>query len=145
MYQSAVMSEQSDFYFLFINFLFPRYSKKSLQYFVDDRFKNNHVGIAFFICFSHGVSHFYNNTRNKQILSHNNCIIYLTLSCLKAGCILFILRFLHESQTESCSVLSDSLPPHGRYSPWNSPGQNTGVGSLFLDRYKALVFLEYSF
>ena len=27
---------------------------------------------------------------------------------------------------------SDSLQPHGLYSPWNSPGQNTGVGSLFL-------------
>ena len=30
----------------------------------------------------------------------------------------------------SCSVLSYSLWPHGLYSPWNSPGQNTGVGSL---------------
>ena len=28
------------------------------------------------------------------------------------------------------SVLSDSLWPHGLYSPWNFPGQNTGVGSL---------------
>ena len=27
--------------------------------------------------------------------------------------------------------MSDSLQPHG-YSPWNSPGQNTGVGSLSL-------------
>ena len=29
-------------------------------------------------------------------------------------------------------VVSDSLQPHGLYSPWNSPGQNTGVcsGSL---------------
>ena len=27
------------------------------------------------------------------------------------------------------SVMSDSLQPHGLYSPWNSPGQNTGVGS----------------
>ena len=26
--------------------------------------------------------------------------------------------------------MSDSLQPHGLYSPWNSPGQNTGVGSL---------------
>ena len=26
--------------------------------------------------------------------------------------------------------MSDSLGPHGLYSPWNSPGQNTGVGSL---------------
>ena len=25
--------------------------------------------------------------------------------------------------------MSDSLQPHGLYSPWNSPSQNTGVGS----------------
>ena len=31
---------------------------------------------------------------------------------------------------ESESVVSDSLQPHGLYSPRNSPGQNTGVGSL---------------
>ena len=28
--------------------------------------------------------------------------------------------------------MSDSLRPHGLYSPWNSPGQNTGVGSCSL-------------
>ena len=28
--------------------------------------------------------------------------------------------------------MSDSLWPHGPYSPWNSPDQNTGVGSLSL-------------
>ena len=28
--------------------------------------------------------------------------------------------------------MSDSLWPHGLHSPWNSPGQNTGVGSLSL-------------
>ena len=33
---------------------------------------------------------------------------------------------------ESHSVVSDSLCPHGQYSAWNSPGQNTGVGSLSL-------------
>ena len=33
---------------------------------------------------------------------------------------------------ESRSVVSDSLWPHGLYNPWNSPGQNTGVGSLSL-------------
>ena len=27
-----------------------------------------------------------------------------------------------ESESESCSVVSDSLQPHGLYSPWNSPG-----------------------
>ena len=37
-----------------------------------------------------------------------------------------------EKESESHSVVSDSLQPHGRYSPWNTPGQNTGVGSLSL-------------
>ena len=32
--------------------------------------------------------------------------------------------------SESCSVVSDSLQPHGLYNPWNSSGQNTGVGIL---------------
>ena len=32
-----------------------------------------------------------------------------------------------ESESESRSVVSDSLWPHGLYSPWNSPGQNTGM------------------
>ena len=36
------------------------------------------------------------------------------------------------TNTQYHSVLSDSLWPHGLYSPWNSPGQNTGVGSFSL-------------
>ena len=28
--------------------------------------------------------------------------------------------------------MSNSLGPHGLYNPWNSPGKNTGVGSLSL-------------
>ena len=35
---------------------------------------------------------------------------------------------MYESESESHSVVSDSLRPHGLYSPWNSLGQNTGVG-----------------
>ena len=35
-----------------------------------------------------------------------------------------------DSESESRSVVSDSLRPHGLYSPWNSPGQNSGVLSL---------------
>ena len=35
-----------------------------------------------------------------------------------------------ESESESPSVVSDSLRPHGLHSPWNSPGKNTGVGRL---------------
>ena len=34
--------------------------------------------------------------------------------------------------SEIHSVVSDSLQPHGLYSPWNSPSQNTGVGSRSL-------------
>ena len=34
--------------------------------------------------------------------------------------------------SEVHSVVFDSSQPHGLYSPWNYPGQNTGVGSLSL-------------
>ena len=36
------------------------------------------------------------------------------------------------TESESHSVMSDSLRPHGLYSPWNCPGQNTGMGRLSL-------------
>ena len=45
---------------------------------------------------------------------------------------IFALIFLKVYESESCSVVSDSLRPHGLYSPWNSLGQNTRVGSLSL-------------
>ena len=40
--------------------------------------------------------------------------------------------YVHESESESHSVVSDSLWLRGLYSSWNSLGQNTGVGSLSL-------------
>ena len=46
-----------------------------------------------------------------------------------------IFMTIHQSKickSKGCSVVSDSLQPHGIYSPWNSPGQNTGVDSLSL-------------
>ena len=42
-----------------------------------------------------------------------------------------VLWLLHPT-SESGSVVSDSLWPLGLYSPWNSPGQNIGVGSCSL-------------
>ena len=39
---------------------------------------------------------------------------------------------LKESESVSHSVVSNSLQPHWLYSPWNSPGQNTGMSSLSL-------------
>ena len=41
-------------------------------------------------------------------------------------------RLSLQGDSESCSVKPDSLRPHGLYSPWNSSGHNTGVGSLSL-------------
>ena len=46
-------------------------------------------------------------------------------------------KFYSYDESESCSVMSDSLLPHGLYSarlpcPWNSPGQTTGAGSCSL-------------
>ena len=38
----------------------------------------------------------------------------------------------NHSESESCSVVSDSLRPHGLYRPWNSLSQNTGMGSCSL-------------
>ena len=35
------------------------------------------------------------------------------------------------SVSESCSVVADSLRPHGLYGSWNSLGQNTGVAFPF--------------
>ena len=37
--------------------------------------------------------------------------------------------WLIQPESESHSVVSNSLWPHRLYSPWNSPGQNTGMGS----------------
>ena len=41
-------------------------------------------------------------------------------------------QMVNNGETESLSVISDSLRLHGLYSPWNSAGQNTRVGSLSL-------------
>ena len=52
--------------------------------------------------------------------------------CFCIYCSLNNRHLIKKSESESHSVVSDSLWPHGLYSPWISPGQNTGVGSLFL-------------
>ena len=45
---------------------------------------------------------------------------------------LFSSPSLEKHESESCSVMSNSLQTHGLYSPWNSLGQNTGGGSFSL-------------
>ena len=57
-------------------------------------------------------------------------------SCQPACCLVFYQKFTFNGvwrinyERESCSVMSYSLWPHGLDSPWNSPGQNTGVVGL---------------
>ena len=58
-------------------------------------------------------------------------------SCLWSGWIIYwqnqvSFNYLYIHTYICCSVMFDSLRSHGLYSPWNSPGQNTGVGSLAL-------------
>ena len=60
---------------------------------------------------------------------------YFSSSLLKSSRKLCLIIYHYSKkcyESESLSVMSDSLRPHGLYSPWNSPGQNTGVGSLSL-------------
>ena len=47
-------------------------------------------------------------------------------------CLALPLPLHPHSESESHSVVSSSLRPHGLYSLWNSPGQNTVVGSFSL-------------
>ena len=47
-------------------------------------------------------------------------------------CVIHLVHVFIYCERESPSVVSNYLQPHGLYSPWNSPGQNTGIGSCFL-------------
>ena len=73
-------------------------------------------------------------TEPPQILFF--CVAAISLLCASiyfylTDCITENLKMISR-ESESHSVVSDSLRPHELYSPWNSPGQNTEVGSLSL-------------
>ena len=57
------------------------------------------------------------------------CLLIMTSSKFCCG---FSVCSAHYLESESCPVMSDSLRPRRLYSPWNSIGQNSGVGSLSL-------------
>ena len=63
----------------------------------------------------------------ESMMASNHLILCRPLLFLPS-----IFPSINESESESHSVMSDSLWSHGLYSPWNPPGQNTGVGSLSL-------------
>ena len=66
------------------------------------------------------------------LLWNNTWLEYKIMFRLERHCMILKLerpyRNIYESGSESRSVVSDSLQPNGLYSPWDSPGQNTGVG-----------------
>ena len=66
-------------------------------------------------------------TLGGQILdwkSYNCCAVKTSKNLLSGWS-----AFLEGEVKVTHSVVSDSLQPHELYSPWNSPGQNAGVGS----------------
>ena len=58
--------------------------------------------------------------------------VFSNQRCLLETNVIKTLNHMNESESEGRSVGSDSLQPHGLYSPWNSIEQNTGVSSFSL-------------
>ena len=94
---------------------------------------------VFFVCFLICPAA-WNSQRNKDRVSSSN---FVGAKTPQRSSTVWAQRQAHDPQehssntcerkgSESHSVTSDSLWPRGLYSPWSSPGQNTGVGSLSL-------------
>ena len=66
----------------------------------------------------------------SQLLKAKMCASLYLLYIILSANVQFILK--DPCCAILCLAVSDSLQPHGLHSPWNSPGQNTGVGSLSL-------------
>ena len=62
----------------------------------------------------------------KSLLQHHSSKAYI-LWCSA----FFIVQLSHPYMTTG-KTIALTRRPHGQYSPWNSPGQNTGVGNLSL-------------
>ena len=91
----------------------------------------NKIPFLFFIllfppCFSFSLyfPFIYSHTHKSFSFKLSSVRLYLD----KSVCINFFYSWVKVKVTQSCLTLR----PHGLYSPWNSPGQNTGVGSLSL-------------
>ena len=69
-------------------------------------------------------------------ITHHVSLIHLKSMIASQAFLIYLYAKIGSSDVfswcESHSVMSNSLQPHGLYSPWNSPGQNTWVGRLSL-------------
>ena len=76
--------------------------------------------------FSHSLGYLF-------ILSVAFFVVQKILNLIGYNLFIFALIFLTILVRSECRlVVPDFVRPHGLYSPWNSPGQNTGVGRLSL-------------
>ena len=79
----------------------------------------------------HTYTSYYNKKGILDINFFPLCtLLFFVSASLHTIVTLSSMRF-KESESESHLVVSDSLRLH-RLCPWNSPGQNTGMGSLSL-------------
>ena len=75
----------------------------------------------------------YQSLKNLSMNEWNMEHLDITDLLLKLLNLFFLItHILIKKESEVFSVMSNSLGLHGLYSSWNSPGQNTGVGSLSL-------------
>ena len=71
------------------------------------------------------AQHFYHRRRHANVQGSDRAAV--STACSREECRTVTLSI--PSESESCSVVSSSVWSYGLYSPWNSPGKNTGVAS----------------
>ena len=72
--------------------------------------------------------HFQWECKMEQPILENSLAVFIKLILAYDPAMISFSIYLSESR----SVVSDCLRPHGLYSSWNSPDQNTGIGSFSL-------------
>ena len=80
--------------------------------------------LCLYFCFVNKIIYTYFSRTHIHVLIYGICF---SLSE-------FIPLLAIHPESESLSVVSGLLVPHGLYSPWDSPGQNTGVSSRSFSR-----------
>jgi len=90
------------------------------------------VGLIFYFVYLFSISILFNFLFYSIHISFHSVSSHFVLPLNSLSFSITSVLFYIESESESHSVVSHSLGPHGLYTPWNSQGQNTGVRSLSL-------------